>query len=61
MEKPSFKLVFGFAMGTLGLAVVQIINGMGLPGGRTLDFVFTQSGTVDLFSQYSADDINIHR
>jgi hypothetical protein len=61
MEKPSFKLVFGFAMGTLGLAVVLLLNGMSLPGGRLLDFVITQSSTLDLFSQYSQEDINNHR
>lgn len=60
MEKPSFKLVFGFGMGTIGLALVMIVSGLDLPGGRTLDFVLTQRGAVDLFSQYSAEEIQIH-
>ena len=60
MEKPSFKLVFGFAMGTIGLALVMVVSGLDLAGRRTLDLVLTQKGAVDLFSQYSAQDIQLH-
>jgi hypothetical protein len=61
MEKPSFILVFGFALGTLALALVLIVTGLELPGGRSLDFVLTQDGATNLFSQYSLDDIETHR
>jgi hypothetical protein len=61
MENPSFKLVFGFALGTIGMAVTIIIAGANLPGGRTLDFILTQGGVVDIFSQYSAEDIQLHK
>jgi hypothetical protein len=61
MEKPSFKLVFGFALGTLALALVLNVTGFDFPGGRTLDFVLTQDGAIDLYSQYSPADIETHR
>lgn len=48
MENPIFKLVFGFALGAIGLAITIMIASASLPGGRTLDFVLTQSGAIDI-------------
>ncbi|GEM_PF-5792493 len=61
MEKPSFKLVLGFALATIALAGVLLVVGSELPGFRTFDFVLTQGGVIELYSQYSTIDLQNHR
>lgn len=61
MKTPSFRLVLLCAAVSLVMLSVSVAVGCNLPGGRTMDFVFTQAEVKRLISEYSARDIAAHR